>query len=62
MRKSRFTESQINLLPENSATELVRIRLRMPAGRAPRCAGSGSRKSRSRSRSRVGPRWLLITA
>jgi nicotinamidase-related amidase len=36
-----------DVLPENSATRWVRIRLRMPAGRAPRCVGKGSPKSRS---------------
>jgi hypothetical protein len=38
---------EADLLPENSATRWVRIRLRMPAGRAPRCGGNGSPKSRS---------------
>src|SRR3981189_2300126 len=36
----------VGVLPENSATRVVRIRLRMPAGRAPRCVGDGSQKSR----------------
>jgi hypothetical protein len=39
--------SACDVLPENSATRGVRIRLRMPAGRAPRCGGNGSPKSRS---------------
>ncbi len=38
---------ECDLLPENCTTGTVSIGLRMPAGRAPRCVGNGSRKSRS---------------
>lgn len=44
---SNALSSGADLLPENCATGTVSIGLRMPAGRAPRCVGNGSRKSRS---------------
>jgi len=44
--QNTLPQISLDLLPENCATGTVSIGLRMPAGRAPRCVGSGSRKSR----------------
>jgi len=45
--QNTLPQISLDLLPENCATGTVSIGLRMPAGRAPRCVGNGSRKSRS---------------